>query len=239
MTCKRGRLDAGLFALALFHQLHFVAVLFGPAHVHAHQHLGPVLRLGAAGAGVQFDVAVVAIGLARTAGFRFPAAWLPRPRRAGRPSPRPTIAASPSASASSISSSASATSVSSLRTPSMAEAIWLRSRISFCAAAASFHSAGSSARLFSSARRASATSQSKMPPQQRDGLLDLFVQGVGFGGHGADHAHAKGRVNTGRPCCYQPRHARSAGAAGVPSADGALARPIPSGAGGAGNLVRP
>jgi hypothetical protein len=65
----------------------------------------------------------------------------------------------------------------------MAEAIWFRSRISFCAAAASFHSAGSSARLFSSARRASATSQSKMPPQQRDGLLDLFVQGVGFGGH--------------------------------------------------------
>jgi hypothetical protein len=22
-----------------------------------------------------------------------------------------------------------------------------------------------------------------MPPQQRDGLLDLFLQGVGFGGH--------------------------------------------------------
>jgi hypothetical protein len=23
-----------------------------------------------------------------------------------------------------------------------------------------------------------------MPPQQRDGLLDLFVEGDGFGGHG-------------------------------------------------------
>jgi hypothetical protein len=23
-----------------------------------------------------------------------------------------------------------------------------------------------------------------MPPQQRDGLLDLLLQGVGFGGHG-------------------------------------------------------
>jgi hypothetical protein len=31
-----------------------------------------------------------------------------------------------------------------------------------------------------------AASQSKMPPQQRDGLLDLFVEGVGFGGHGGD-----------------------------------------------------
>ena len=47
-----------------FHQLHLVAVLLGPAHIHAHQHLGPVLRLGAAGAGVDLDVAVVGVGLA-------------------------------------------------------------------------------------------------------------------------------------------------------------------------------
>ena len=53
---------------------------------------------------------------------------------------------------------------------------------------ASFQSVGSSARAFSSARRAVATSQSKMPPQQRDRLLDLLVEGVGFGGHGGQLA---------------------------------------------------
>jgi hypothetical protein len=37
---------------------------------------------------------------------------------------------------------------------------------------------GSSARAFSSARRPSATSQSKMPPQQRHRLLDLIVEGI-------------------------------------------------------------
>ena len=39
-------------------------MLLGPARVHAHQHLGPVLRLGAALAGVQLDEAVVAVRLA-------------------------------------------------------------------------------------------------------------------------------------------------------------------------------
>ena len=46
-----------------------VAVLLGPAHVHAQQHLGPVLRLGAAGAGIDLDVAVVGVGLARQQAF--------------------------------------------------------------------------------------------------------------------------------------------------------------------------
>ena len=50
---------------ALFDQLDLVAVLLGPARVHARQHLGPVLRFGAAGAGVDFEVGVVAVGLAR------------------------------------------------------------------------------------------------------------------------------------------------------------------------------
>jgi hypothetical protein len=59
-----------------------------------------------------------------------------------------------------------------------------RSRISFCAAWASFQIEGSSARAFSSSRRRLATSQSKMPPQQGDGLLD-FVDGAGdFRTHG-------------------------------------------------------
>ena len=48
-------LDAGLFAGVLFEQLDLVAVLLGPARVHAQQHRGPVLALGAAGAGVDLD----------------------------------------------------------------------------------------------------------------------------------------------------------------------------------------
>ena len=40
------------------------AVLLGPARVHAQQHVGPVLALGAAGAGMDFEIAVVAVGLA-------------------------------------------------------------------------------------------------------------------------------------------------------------------------------
>jgi len=66
----------------------------------------------------------------------------------------------------------------------MALSSFWRSRISFCAACASFQMAGSSALAFSSSRRRLAASQSKMPPQQGDGLLD-FVNGAGdFRSHG-------------------------------------------------------
>ena len=41
------------------------AVLLGPAHIHAQQHVGPVLALGAAGAGMHFEIGVVGVGLAR------------------------------------------------------------------------------------------------------------------------------------------------------------------------------
>ncbi|AQS84257.1 hypothetical protein A0U92_05120 [Acetobacter aceti] len=59
----------------------------------------------------------------------------------------------------------------------------VRSRIIFCAASASFQRSGSSARLFSSASLPWATSQSKMPPQQRNRLLDLLVERFRLGGH--------------------------------------------------------
>ena len=49
----------------------------------------------------------------------------------------------------------------------------------------SFHSAGSSAALFSSARRARAVSTSKMPPQQPDRLLDLIDDVLDFCAHGS------------------------------------------------------
>ena len=45
--------------------LDLVAVLLGPARVHAQQHVGPVLALGAAGAGMHFEIGVVGVGLAR------------------------------------------------------------------------------------------------------------------------------------------------------------------------------
>jgi hypothetical protein len=46
----------------------------GPAAVHAQQHASPVARLGAAGPGVDFDIAVVAVGLAGQQGLEFGAA---------------------------------------------------------------------------------------------------------------------------------------------------------------------
>src|SRR6185503_20613169 len=59
------RLDARLLAGALFHQRRLVAVVLGPADVHARQHARPILALGAAGAGVHLEIGVVAVGLAR------------------------------------------------------------------------------------------------------------------------------------------------------------------------------
>ena len=71
-----------------FQQLHLVAVLLGPAHIHAHQHLGPVLRLGAAGAGVDLDVGVVGVGLAGQQAFDLAPLRLLGRARAARPCPR-------------------------------------------------------------------------------------------------------------------------------------------------------
>ncbi len=68
-----GGLDAGLFAVLIVVDLGFEALLLGPAQVHAHEHLGPVLALGAARAGMHGDDGVERIGLAgeHGAGFEF------------------------------------------------------------------------------------------------------------------------------------------------------------------------
>ncbi len=50
-----GGFDAGLFALGLFEIFDLEAVFFGPARVHAQQHLRPVLAFGAARAGMDGD----------------------------------------------------------------------------------------------------------------------------------------------------------------------------------------
>jgi hypothetical protein len=44
-------------------------MLLGPAGIHPHQHLGPILGLGAAGAGVDFHVAIIGVGFAGEQAF--------------------------------------------------------------------------------------------------------------------------------------------------------------------------
>jgi hypothetical protein len=50
-----GRLDTGHFSRRDFDQLGIPAALLGPAQVHSQKHFGPVLGLGAAGAGLDID----------------------------------------------------------------------------------------------------------------------------------------------------------------------------------------
>src|SRR5215813_14779457 len=59
----------------------------------------------------------------------------------------------------------------------------VRSCINRLARWGSFHRLGSSARWFSSARRARALSKSKMPPQQPQGLLDFAHNRCNFRTH--------------------------------------------------------
>ena len=66
LACHRHRraLEPRFFAGLVVDDLALEAAALGPAHVHAQQHLGPVLRLGAAGAGMDGDDGVLAIVLA-------------------------------------------------------------------------------------------------------------------------------------------------------------------------------
>ncbi len=57
-------LQPGLVAVEIVHQLDLVAVALGPHIIHAVEHRGPVLRLGAAGTGVEGQNGVVRVVLA-------------------------------------------------------------------------------------------------------------------------------------------------------------------------------
>ena len=74
LDLDRDRLDARLFARQQVEHRDLEAVPLRPADVHAHQHLGPVLRLGAAGAGMdgQERVAARRRGPAASPGARRP-----------------------------------------------------------------------------------------------------------------------------------------------------------------------
>lgn len=74
---EQGRgLDARLFAVMDFEKLDLEALAFGPAGVHAQKHVRPVLTFGAAGAGMDFEIGVVAIGFAGEHGFHLAAPCL-------------------------------------------------------------------------------------------------------------------------------------------------------------------
>src|SRR4029077_5644021 len=64
-----GRLDASRLALGLLEPLDFVAVLLRPARIHAKKHAGPILALGTARAGMNFDIRIIGVGLAREERF--------------------------------------------------------------------------------------------------------------------------------------------------------------------------
>ena len=68
---ERGRLDARFFAVLVVVHFGLEALLLGPAQVHAHQHLGPVLALGAARARMHRDDGVQRVGLAGKHGAGF------------------------------------------------------------------------------------------------------------------------------------------------------------------------
>ena len=142
---------------------------------------GPVLALGAAGAGMDFEIGVVGVGLAgeqrldlRGARPR-PAARgsPPRPRRRWPRRPRPRRARSASTASSSSCSSRLMAAICVLERGALAHDLLraLRRR-----------SRGRDPRRGRSARRGGcwALSQSKMPPQQPDGLLDLVDEVARF-----------------------------------------------------------
>ncbi len=123
---------------------------FRPARIHAQQHVRPILALGAAGAGMDFEVGVVGIGLARKQRLDLARADLVRPaslqRCLGFGDDRLIVFSS---SPSSIRSTLSCELRVELADRWMLSSSCWRSRISFCASCGSFHRVGSSARVFS------------------------------------------------------------------------------------------
>ena len=65
LELQRRRLDAGRIAVLVFERLDLEFPPLAPAPIHAQQHLGPVLALGAARAGMDLDIGVEHVGLTR------------------------------------------------------------------------------------------------------------------------------------------------------------------------------
>ena len=59
---NRRAFEARHFTCGCFDQSRFKSLVLAPSQVHAKQHLGPVLRLGATGSGLDIEVSVVGVG---------------------------------------------------------------------------------------------------------------------------------------------------------------------------------
>ena len=148
----------GFLAGAFLDPLDLVAAPLGPADVHARQHLRPVLGLGAAGAGMDLEEAVVAVGLAGEQRLQLglPGGLAELAQRRLRLGDEPVVALG----------------LGQLQHldvfgegPRRGRRAWrslasrrVRSRITACASSGRCHRSGSSARMFSSPRRATAAS---------------------------------------------------------------------------------
>src|SRR3546814_12827488 len=91
---QRRRFDAGLLARVIIDHLDLVAAPLRPPRVHSLEHLGPVLAFVAASPGLDFDINVVGIGLARQQGGNLVLVGAICPRRPRRyPVPGPPLPA--------------------------------------------------------------------------------------------------------------------------------------------------
>ncbi|GJD71904.1 hypothetical protein CFIICLFH_0113 [Methylobacterium goesingense] len=66
---ERGALDPGFVAVRPLDDLDFILPALGPAAIHALEHVGPVLALGAAGARMDFEIGIEAVRLAGEQGL--------------------------------------------------------------------------------------------------------------------------------------------------------------------------
>ena len=66
-----GAFDAGLFSLKLVDERGFKTAALGPSQIHPHEHACPVLRFGAAGAGMNAQESIALIAFAAEHFFEF------------------------------------------------------------------------------------------------------------------------------------------------------------------------
>ena len=66
---QRHALDAGLFSREQIQRFDLEFLAFGPPHIHAKQHLRPILRLRSAGAGMDRQNRIVGVQFAREQQF--------------------------------------------------------------------------------------------------------------------------------------------------------------------------
>ena len=180
-----------------------VVARFRPAHIHAHQHLRPILALGAARAGMDLDIGIVARRPRPTAAPR-PRACAPlasagaepsRPRRR-RCRPPPPRRGRPARHYRRVRGSERS------KAASEASSCW-RSRIRLCARRLSLQKSGASASRSSAVSLVLAWSGSKMPPEQGQGLSDIVDDRTRF--RRASFPRARYMDGTAvRPRCRRP-----------------------------------